>query len=63
MKRVTVQIKDGRVSADFAGFAGNKCDELAKQIHPESMVEDEKTLKPEYHYNMQAMTQDNKQSY
>lgn len=61
MKKVTIKIKAGKVSADFEGFQGKGCEVLAKQIHPEELNEEEKELKPEYHYTTQTLTQDNEQ--
>lgn len=61
MKKVIIKINGAKVSADFSGFQGKECEQLANKIHPEGLIEDEKNLKPEYHYTTQTLTQDNEQ--
>jgi len=56
-KKVIINIKDGNVSADFEGFHGKQCEQLAQRIHPGDIEEAEKTLKPEYHVTTQSETQ------
>lgn len=51
MKKVSIKIKGGNVSADFSGFIGKSCEALEQRIRPESLEVEEKELKPEYHLN------------
>lgn len=49
MKKVTLKIKNGKISADYSGFKGNECDRLDERIRPTDLQEEEKEYKPEYY--------------
>ena len=51
MKKVNIIIKDGKVTADFSGFIGKACEALEAKIRPGEFDIEDKTLKPEYHFN------------
>ena len=53
MKKVSIKIKGGKVSADFTGFVGNACEQLQRKISPENFDVEHKELKPEYHFSAQ----------
>jgi len=63
MKQVKVSIHKGKVSADFSGFVGKACEAMAKEIEPEGFNVEDKSLKPEYHYDTGSNTQHNKETY
>lgn len=50
MKKVTIKIKSGGVSADFSGFVGNECEKLEERIRLAELENQEKLIKPEYHH-------------
>lgn len=49
MKKVTIKIKSGKISADFTGFEGRECEYLDQRIRPGELEEEDKELKPEYY--------------
>jgi hypothetical protein len=49
MKKVSIKIKGGSVSADFTGFQGKECERLDERIRPMELEIEEQELKPEYH--------------
>ena len=47
-KRVSISIHRGTVKADYSGFVGSECEEMAERIDPGEMTVEDKQYKPEF---------------
>ncbi|EJO2025578.1 hypothetical protein NRC85_003755 [Vibrio parahaemolyticus] len=56
MKRVRIEIRGGKVSADFEGFYGTECKQLEERIKPESVHIDNVEDKPELNIETESNT-------
>ena len=47
VKKVTIRINAGKISADFEGFIGRECERLEERIRVGDLSIEEKIAKPE----------------